>query len=246
MVKTKTDIRVGTSGFHYEHWVKRFYPQGLSRDKWLEYYVGHFNTVELNNTFYRQPKDSTFERWRTISPKDFLYAVKANRFITHIKRLKETAESLERFLASAYLLKKKLGPVLFQLPPGFHKNLDRLKEFMKLLPEKCQSVFEFRHKSWFSDDTFELLKKYNIAFCVHDMEGIETPQVVTADFIYVRFHGPGGRYAGNYPDSILKDWADWLTEYLGKVHSVYAYFNNDINAYAVYNAKRLKEYFRTQ
>jgi len=243
VMKVATDIRIGTSGFHYEHWIKRFYPQGLSKDKWLNFYARHFDTVELNNTFYRQPKDSTFERWRKLSPKDFLYTVKANRFITHIKRLKEAEESLERFWASAYILKEKLGPVLFQLPPNYHKDIDRLEGFLKLLPRKRQSVFEFRHKSWFSDDTFELLKKYNIAFCVHDMEVIETPRVVTADFIYVRFHGIGGRYAGNYPDSKLKDWAGWLKEHLGKVHSVYAYFNNDTNAYAVYNAKTLEGYF---
>jgi uncharacterized protein YecE (DUF72 family) len=243
MTRVATDIRVGTSGFHYEHWIKRFYPQKLPKDKWLQYYTEHFNTVELNNTFYRQPKDSTFERWRKLSPKDFLYAVKANRFITHIKRLKEAEESLERFLTSACLLKKKLGPVLFQLPPGFHKDLDRLEGFLKLLPGKKQSVFEFRHKSWYSDDAFELLKKYNTAFCIHDMERMETPRVVTADFIYVRFHGIGGRYSGNYPDSILKDWTGWLKEYLGKVRSVYAYFNNDTSAYAVYNAKTLKGYF---
>jgi len=243
MGKVNTDIRIGTSGFHYEHWKGRFYPAEMSKNDWLVYYTQHFNTVELNNTFYRQPKDTTLEKWRQSAPKDFLYAVKANRFITHIKRLKDPIEPLERFLTSAALLKSKLGPVLFQLPPGLHKDLDVLEAFLKLLPGKNQSVFEFRHKSWFDNDTYELLKRYNAAFCIHDMQGMETPRAVTADFIYIRFHGSAGRYSGNYTKAMLKDRASWLKEYVGDVNSVYAYFNNDADACAVYNAKTLKEQF---
>lgn len=242
MLPAECDIRVGTSGWYYDHWIGRFYPEKLPRNKWLGYYAEHFDTVELNNTFYRQPKDTTVKNWRKQAPKDFLYAVKANRFITHIKRLKEAAEPLDTFLENSFLLKDKLGPVLFQLPPSFHKDLDLLEGFLKLVPKKLKAVFEFRHKSWFADDAYVLLRKHNAGFCIHDLSGVPTPRVVTADFIYLRFHGVGGRYSGNYPDSMLKDGADWLAQYKKKVRGIYAYFNNDINAYAVKNAQKLRDF----
>ena len=243
MTKTKCDIRIGTSGWHYNDWSGRYYPAGLPKSKWFEYYAKDFDTVEINNTFYQLPKEQTFKNWHEQAPTNFLFTVKANRFITHIKRLKEPEEPLERFLERARLLKKKLGPVLYQLPPSMHKDLGRLKSFLKALPRKKQSVFEFRHKSWFSDDTYELLNKFSVGFCVHDMVGVPTPQIITGDIIYVRFHGPTGKYEGNYTKVMLKNWADWIKEHTQKVRSVYAYFNNDIHAYAVYNAKTLKEQF---
>jgi uncharacterized protein YecE (DUF72 family) len=243
MSRAKCDIRIGTSGWHYNDWAGLFYPAGLPKSKWLEYYTGHFNTVEINNTFYRQPKPETFTNWHKQAPKNFLYTVKANRYITHIKRLKDAKEPLERFLKGALLLKKNLGPILYQLPPGFHKDLDRLRRFLKVLPKKLTAVFEFRHESWFSQDTFDLLKEFNVSFCIHDMAGMEVPRMITSDIIYVRFHGPTGRYAGNYSKSALHDWAKWIKGRSRGKTAIFAYFNNDSRARAVYNGKTLKEQF---
>ena len=245
-LKTKCDIRIGTSGWYYNHWSGLFYPAELPKSKWFEYYAADFDTVEINNTFYQQPKQQSLERWRRQAPENFLYSVKANRYITHIKRLKEAQEPLERFLRNARLLKEKLGPILYQLPPSMHKDLDLLASFTKLLAKNLPAVFEFRHKSWFSEDTFELLKKFNAGFCIHDMPGMKVPREVTADIIYIRFHGPTGKYAGNYSKSALQSWAKWITEHAEAVHSVYAYFNNDIDANAVRNAKTLKQQLAVQ
>lgn len=242
MSKSVRNIRIGTSGWHYNHWIERFYPKDLPKNKWLTYYAKHFDTVEINNTFYHLPKAKTVENWHRITPKNFLYVVKANRFITHIKRLNEPAEPVERFFEIVNLLKEKLGPVLYQLPPSFHKELDRLKEFIGFLPDTTKSVFEFRHKSWFSQDTYKLLEKHNCSFCIHDMPGVKTPLVVTGDTIYIRFHGSTGRYEGNYTKSMLGKWADWIKKQ--KVKKSYAYFNNDYNAYAISNAKTLREMFQ--
>ena len=244
MSKAKCDIRIGTSGWHYAHWEGLFYPPRLPKSKWFEHYAEHFDTVEINNTFYQLPKEETFKNWHKQAPKNFLYTVKANRYITHIKRLKAPQESLERFFERARLLKKNLGPVLYQLPPNFHKNLDRLGNFIKFLPEDQTAVFEFRHESWFSEDTYKLLSKFNAGFCIHDMPGMKVPRVVTADIIYIRFHGPTGKYQGNYSKAALQNWAKWLKEHTKQAHSIYAYFNNDIHAYAIRNAKILKEQSR--
>ena len=241
MSKGECDIRIGTSGWYYNHWTELFYPAKLSKSKWFEYYAEHFDTVEINNTFYHQPKQESIKRWQRLAPEHFIYSVKANRYITHIKRLKEASEPLERFFEGVRLLKKKLGPILYQLPPSLHKDLDLLKTFIKLLPKNQLGVFEFRHKSWFSENTYKLLKKFNVGFCIHDMPGVPSPRIVTGDIIYIRFHGPTGRYEGNYSKSALQNWAKWVKEHTKEVRSVYAYFNNDIDANAVRNAKQLKQ-----
>ena len=240
MSKAKCDIRIGTSGWYYDHWKELFYPPGLPKNKWFEYYAQHFDTVEINNTFYHLPKEVSMQRWREQAPKNFLYAVKANRYITHIKRLKDTSEEVKRFFERVGLLKGKLGPILYQLPPSLRKDPDLLQSFIKLLPKKSPTVFEFRHNSWFSEDTFELLNKFGAGFCVHDLVGKETPRVVTADIIYVRFHGPTGKYEGDYSKSMLQSWAKWLKDHTKEVRSIYAYFNNDIGGHAIHNAKTLR------
>ena len=244
MSKAKCDIRIGTSGWHYNHWSGLFYPPKLPKSKWFEHYAKDFDTVEINNTFYQLPKEQTFKNWHKQAPENFLYTVKANRYITHIKRLKDPQESLERFFEGVRLLKGNLGPVLYQLPPNFHKDLDRLKAFLHVLPEDRIAVFEFRHESWFSEDTFKLLSEFNVGFCIHDMPGMKVPRVVTADIIYIRFHGPTGKYQGNYSKAALQSWAKWLKEHIKEAQSIYAYFNNDIHAYAINNAKTLKQQFR--
>lgn len=241
MSKANCDIRIGTSGWHYNHWTGLFYPAELPKSKWFEYYAKDFDTVEINNTFYQQPKQSSLERWYKQAPKHFIYSVKANRYITHIKRLKDTSEALERFFEGVGILKEKLGPVLYQLPPSLHKDIDLLRSFIRLLPEKLPAVFEFRHKSWFSEDTYELLNQFGLSFCVHDMPGIVSPRTITADIIYVRFHGPTGKYAGSYSKSALKNWAQWIKEHTKDICSIYVYFNNDIHANAIDNARQLKE-----
>jgi len=241
MGKDNCDIRIGTSGWSYNHWYNRFYPEELPRSKWFEYYAKHFDTVEVNNTFYQLPKEITFENWRKRAPKNFLFTVKANRYITHIKRLKDVSAELKRFFERANLLKEKLGPVLFQLPPSMHKDIDLLGDFIKLLPKRRVAVFEFRHKSWYSDDVFKLLVKYKVGFCIHDLPGVQSPRIVTSDIVYVRFHGTTGRYAGNYSKAVLKGWADWLREQRKKVRRIFAYFNNDAEGHAVFNAKQLRK-----
>lgn len=239
--ETRCNIRIGTSGYHYDHWKELFYPAKLAKNKWLEHYATCFDTVELNNTFYQLPRETTFEKWHSQVPQNFIFTVKANRYITHLKRLHDPAEPLERFFQRVILLKKKLGPILYQLPPNFHKNLDLLSSFIKLLPDKSMPVFEFRHKSWFDSDTAELLDKLRAAFCIHDMPGAGTPRIVTAKFIYIRFHGPAGKYAGNYSKTQLHNWAKWINENKKHARGVYIYFNNDANAYAIQNAKTLKD-----
>jgi uncharacterized protein YecE (DUF72 family) len=239
MAKIKTDIRIGTSGWLYYHWQGRFYPEDLPKSKWFEYYSRQFDSVELNNTFYRMPRKQTIKNWHTNAPENFLYAVKASRFITHIKRLNGVDEPVQTFYETMTLLKEKLGPVLFQLPPSMQQNLELLKSFLKLLPENPKPVIEFRNKSWFDNGTYDLLRKYNAAFCIHDLVGNESPRIQTSDTIYIRFHGTAGRYEGNYSDKALTDWAKWIRRQ--KVRSVFVYFNNDYNAYAVDNAKQLIE-----
>jgi uncharacterized protein YecE (DUF72 family) len=240
MSKAACDIRIGTSGWYYEHWKELFYPAGLPKNKWFEHYASQFDTVEINNTFYHQPKEQSIRRWQKNAPEGFLYAVKANRYITHIQKLKDASESLQRFFDGIDLLKRKLGPVLYQLPPGLHIDLNRLDDFIRLLPKRKTAVFEFRHKSWYCTDTYKLLEKYEAGFCIHDMPGKESPQVVTSNTVYIRFHGTTGRYSGNYPESVLLDWAKWIRDKSKKANGVYVYFNNDAHGLAIKNAKQLK------
>ncbi len=244
MSRAKCDKRIGTSGWHYGHWEGRYYPADLPKSKWFEYYARDFDTVEINNTFYQLPKPQTFELWHKQAPKNFLYTVKANRFITHIKRLKDPQEPLERFLKGALLLKEHLGPILYQLPPNTHKDLDRLRAFLRVLPKDLIAVFEFRHESWFSDDTYTLLNEFNAGFCIHDLSGMNVPRIVTGDVIYLRFHGTTDRYSGCYSKTTLRNWSKWIKDRAKDVRGIYVYFNNDIYAYAVYNAKTLKEQLR--
>ncbi len=241
---TTVKIRIGTSGWYYNHWSGLFYPAELPKSKWFEYYAKDFDTVEINNTFYHLPKEGFLKKWHKQAPKNFIYSIKANRYITHIKRLKDSSEPLERFIERVGILAEKLGPILYQLPPSLHKDLDLLKSFVKLLPKKLPAVFEFRHKSWYSEDTFKLLSQFGVGFCIHDMPGKESPRIITADIIYIRFHGPTGKYTGSYSKSALQNWAKWIKQHSKEAPSIYVYFNNDINANAVCNAKTLKEQLR--
>lgn len=235
---------IGTSGWHYPHWIGNFYPEDLPTGEWLTYYARHFPTVEINNSFYRQPKASTWELWRHTAPPGFRYAVKANRFLTHIKRLKGVEDSLAFFLKGARLLADRLGPILYQLPPNFQRregNALRLEAFLSILPREERHAFEFRHKSWFVEETFQQLRRHDVGFCAFDMPDLKPPLLATAPFAYMRFHGSGALYMSNYPDEQLEDWAKRLSRLAKEVDEVYVYFNNDAFGFAVANARRLGE-----
>lgn len=235
---------VGTSGWSYLHWQGLFYPQDLPTGRWFQFYSQRFRTVELNASFYRQPQGRTWQGWQQAAPAGFVFAVKANRFITHIKRLSDCREPLRTFLAGATVLGDKLGPILYQLPASFHytpENVRRLEAFLPLLPRQRQHAFEFRHTSWFREEVFDCLRRYGVAFCSYDMVGVECPLVATAPFAYVRFHGAEALYASDYSQEALREWARRLCQLARDLTSVYVYFNNDYNAYAVSNALALAQ-----
>ncbi|HZU33422.1 MAG TPA: DUF72 domain-containing protein, partial [Candidatus Angelobacter sp.] len=196
------DIRIGTSGYHYKHWVGPFYPPRTSTAKMLDYYIQHFDTLELNNSFYRLPTIEAFESWRDSTPKNFVFAVKASRFITHNKKLKDPENALDNILPRAEHLKKKLGPMLFQLPPKWKINLERLETLLQILPREHRYTFEFRELSWMDPKVNQMLERFNAAFCIYELAGYHSPLEITADFAYVRLHGPAaGKYQGSYSNA---------------------------------------------
>jgi len=230
---------IGTSGWVYPHWRDVFYPPKLPQPKWLEFYTRYFRTVELNNSFYRLPSEQAFSNWRESSPEGFVYAVKVSRFITHIKRLKDVGEPIETFLSRARCLKEKLGPLLYQLPPNMHRNDDRLDSFLSLLPGGLRHVIEFRHESWLDEGVFEVLRRHNVGFCVFDMPGLPCPLVATAEFAYIRFHGSSGLYFSCYSDEELEDWSSKILALASDLDTVYIYFNNDAEGFAIRNAQTI-------
>jgi len=182
-------IRIGCSGWQYKHWRASFYPTSLPQSRWLEYYARQFDTVEINNTFYRLPETPTFAAWRRRVPRGFVSAVKASRYLTHMKKLKDPKEPLSRFFMRAKGLKRALGPVLYQLPPHWKIDLERLDAFLKALPRTRRHAIEFRDPSWYSDEVFTRLERHKVALCLHDMAGSATGKLPVGPFVYVRFHG---------------------------------------------------------
>jgi uncharacterized protein YecE (DUF72 family) len=237
---------IGTSGWHYDHWRSHFYPEELAKAKWLEFYARHFNTVELNNSFYRLPSETAFATWRESSPLDFTFAVKVSRFITHIKRLKDTEDAVAKFISRARILNEKLGPLLYKLPPNMHRDDERLERFVSVLPRGMKHVFEFRHQSWLEEGVFEILHRYSIGLCVFDMPSLSCPLAATADFAYIRFHGSTGLYSSCYTDEELTGWAQKLANLAVSLKAVYIYFNNDVEGFAVRNAITLRDYLVAQ
>jgi uncharacterized protein YecE (DUF72 family) len=233
-------IRVGCSGWNYRHWRGPFYPDKLAVKRWFDHYAGVFGTVELNTSFYHLPKADTFAKWRDQAPEGFRYAVKAPRFITHMKKLKECEEPVEEFLTRARNLGHAIGPILYQLPPRWAFNRERLEEFMTLLPPDLTHVFEFREKSWITEEVLALLDVRGIAFCVHDMPGSATPRWASGPIAYVRFHGGEGKYWGRYSDEGLLSWSDWIVEQSRLGREVWCYFNNDMFAHAIDDALTLR------
>ena len=233
-------IRIGCSGWVYPHWRAIFYPERLPLRSRFAFYAEHFDTVEINNSFYRLPKSETFDAWRLQAPAGFTYAVKANRFLTQAKKLKDCEEPLARMMAPVRHLQDALGPVLYQLPPRFRLNLDRLERFLGLLPKDVTNVFEFRDTSWYVDDVFALLDRYGASFCAHDMVGLAAPRIATGTAAYIRFHGGEGKYWGRYSDRLLLDWADWILDQARQQRTVWIYFNNDIDGHAIADGLTLK------
>lgn len=235
-------VHIGTSGWHYKHWVGTFYPPKTPASKMFDLYAEHFDTVELNNSFYKLPAAETFREWRDAAPRNFLFAVKASRFITHNLKLKNPQNALDNILSRAEELQKKLGPVLFQLPPRWSKNVERLDEFLTVLPRYHRYTFEFREPSWHCEEVHAVLRKHNAAYCIHEIAGFHTDLAITADFTYVRLHGPGaGKYEGSYTDSQLQRWARQIQAWSRTLKAIYIYFDNDQAGYAPANALRLKE-----
>lgn len=234
-------IRVGTSGWNYDHWKGSFYPTELKQKDWLDYYAEKLRTVEINNSFYNLPSGKTFRKWAETVPSDFLFSVKASRYITHMKKLKDPREPLERFMAGAGALGDRMGPVLFQLPPRWNVNPDRLEAFLDRLPGNIMATFEFRDRSWWDDRIYGILKERNAAFCIFDLAGEQSPKEVTADFVYMRLHGPGDAYEGLYEKETLAGWAGAAYAWAASGKDVYIYFDNDQNGYAAMNAMQLRE-----
>jgi uncharacterized protein YecE (DUF72 family) len=234
-------IYIGTSGWHYRHWVGKFYPDGVRPDGQFEYYRKYFTTVEVNNSFYRLPSAETFERWKKGAFPGFLFAVKASRYITHMKKLTDVRSSTRYFFENVVHLGRKLGPILFQLPPGWKCNAERLSSFVGGLPSRHKYAFEFRNSTWYNDEVYRILRKHNSSFCIYELAGHVSPDVITANFVYVRLHGPGAKYAGSYSNDALQAWADKCRKWKSQGLNVFVYFDNDADGYAVFNAMTLKK-----
>ncbi|TAK08865.1 MAG: DUF72 domain-containing protein [Candidatus Manganitrophaceae bacterium] len=240
MMKAQS-IRVGCSGWQYAHWKGTFYPPSLPSKKWLPYYAAQFDTVEINNSFYRLPTEKTFSEWRERVPDRFLFAVKASRYLTHLKRLKDPADPIDLFWSRARLLGPKLGPVLYQLPPYWKRNEKRFLDFLDALPEDGLHVVEFRDPTWYTDGIFRAMEAKGVALCLHDHPESAPPRERVGPFVYVRFHGFAEHPEGSYPKRHLREWAAWLGKEADADRAVFAYFNNDAFSHAPQNAKALRE-----
>lgn len=237
---------IGTSGWNYNHWRKIFYPEGILQNKWLEFYSRYFETVEVNMTFYRFPSEKTVENWRNKVPEGFVFSVKGNRIITHIKKLKNVEFVLKKFLSVISIFGEKLGPVLFQLPPSFPFKKESLKELCEVLSSQeiiknGKFSLELRDRRWINEEVFSILITYNISLCFSDYPGVEIDSPSTADFVYMRRHGPSSLYSSCYSKEEIKRDAFFIKKYSKTSIDVFVYYNNDANAWAVQNALQLKE-----
>ena len=234
-----SDLLIGTSGWSYKHWAGRFYPEGLASSEWLEYYATRFSTVEINNTFYRLPSEKMVRAWREHTPDQFRFALKGSRFITHFRKLQEAEQSTQAFVRKARLLGRKLGVILWQLPPDLQIDTERLDSFLRLVPAGLRQAVEFRHESWLAEETYAVLRAHNAANVHVSSDRMPTDLSTTADFVYVRFHGLAG-YHGGYVERALEPWADFLAEQSSAGRDAFVYFNNDWEAHAPADAGRLR------
>jgi len=233
--------RIGTSGWQYDDWKGRFYPEGLAKTRWLAHYATVFDTLEVNASFYSLPKPETVAAWRDAVGADFAFAYKASRYLSHIKRLKDAEEPLAKLAPMAETLGETAGPMLVQLPPNWNVNVERFADFTAKLPEGRRVAYEFRHESWFCEEIYALIRTRGDALVITDISGAPSPDVVTGEFTYLRLHGPDEAYRGSYADAALDAWADWIAARLGEGVEVYCYFDNDDQAAAPQDAQRLKE-----
>ena len=234
-------ILIGTSGWHYGSWRGPFFPKGLPLKNQLQYYASQFPTTELNGVFYRTPTPEAVRNWEEQTGRNFVFAWKASKFITHWKRLSgNSMNSLELLEDRLALLDGKVGPILFQLPPNFPANADRLAAFLKLLSKRRRYTFEFRHPSWYCQPIFRLLTQHNISLCISDHHDAPSPWRRTADFVYVRGHGPRGRYRGHYRGATLASWAKRIRSWKKQGCDVYVYFDNDQKSAAPADALKLQ------
>jgi uncharacterized protein YecE (DUF72 family) len=237
-------VHIGTSGWHYQHWRGPFYPTDLKTADMLLFYAGRFDTVEINNSFYRLPILTAVKNWYEITPSKFCFSVKASRYLTHMKKLKDPEAGLAKFFQRIEDLEEKLGPIVFQLPPGWRCNVDRLASFLKALPRTHRYSFELRDSSWHNQDVYTLLRGHNAAFCIYELAGFQSPGEITADFAYVRLHGPLGPYQGSYSKDHLADWSRQIRRWQRILKDVFVYFDNDQSGFAALNASELKHRLR--
>lgn len=245
MKKGNGKIHIGTSGWHYPHWKGNFYPEKMPPRDYLNHYLSVFKTVEINNSFYKLPSVETFTSWRMAVPPDFLFAVKASRYITHMKKLKDPEQSLTKFMHQVGFLEEKLGPILFQLPPNWHPNLPRLQHFLDSLPTGYLYTLEFRNSHWLEGNVLDLLRKHQVALCLDDLGSDSSLLTPTTDFVYVRLHGPDEKYASSYSEEVLRQWAQQAMAWSLQGKDVYIYFDNDLHGYAAYNAQTLQKLVAT-
>jgi uncharacterized protein YecE (DUF72 family) len=236
-------LRIGTSGYQYKHWKGVFYPETIRQKDWFEYYARFFDTVELNNTFYRLPDVRTFSSWRSRTPPGFCYVLKYSRYGSHIMHLKNPQQHVEPFLNNARVLGRLLGPILVQLPPQWRLDLARLEQFLVFVPRKHRWALEFRNPSWLCPEVYAVLRRHRAALCIHDMIP-DHPQEVTSDWIYLRYHG--SRPHGSYSEDQLRREADKIQRHRANGLDVFAYFNNDMHGHALINAADLREFVTGQ
>jgi uncharacterized protein YecE (DUF72 family) len=238
------DVGIGTSGWSYKHWRGTFYDQRVPVSRWLECYAEVFDCVELNGSFYRLPRRATFVDWAARTPADFRFAVKGSRYVTHLKRLRDPQEHVERFFEAATGLGEKLGPVLWQLPPSFSRDDQLLDQFLDTLPGFSQNTVELRHESWLVEPVFQILRRHGTALCIPDHPRMPTSLTLTASWTYLRFHH-GPTADGDYPHAALQKWASWIRDRQDAGQSVWAFFNNDWHTYAPRNAVTLRNELRS-
>jgi uncharacterized protein YecE (DUF72 family) len=236
-------VYIGTSGWSYKHWRGTYYPQKLKSAEWLTYCTNDFNVTEINASFYRLPKQETVIKWTEMVPKHFKFCPKMSRYLSHMKKLRDPEEPLQRFFEIFDPIRKHLGPVLIQLPPQASFNYDVAEHFFKLLKKiyrQYSFALEVRHDTWMDDNALDLMAKYDIAFVV-SQSGVGFPyhEMITSKNIYVRFHGPDVLYASSYTDEMLQGFAKKFRQWMDEGHDIWAFFNNDMHTYAIHNAKTL-------
>ena len=240
-------VRIGTSGWDYASWRGPFFPKNLRAKDHLAFYAEHFVTTELNGVFYRTPTEEAVRGWREGTPEHFLFAWKASKFITHWKRLSERCDNSIALMESRLkILGRKAGPVLFQLPPRMTADRERLAAFLKMLPKRRRYAFEFRHTSWYEEKILDVLRERNVALCISDHHDAPAPWEVTASHVYIRGHGPDGRYRDHYSDEALQDWARFIRRCRRQGHEIFCYFDNDQKSAAPADALRLMDLVRRQ